>query len=99
MAEGKDAIEIERIHFCDRSQEIRRRRDVEESTGPASARVSNATILDVPGCTAVCGECVTKGNHIGEVILRAPVAAVEHDGDRVGSRAGRERKVGEGERV
>src|SRR5712671_1903218 len=53
--------------------------DVLKCSGPAAAGIADATVFDVPGCDADFFQRGTKMPGISEIVLRAPVAAVDEE--------------------
>src|SRR4051812_17412768 len=57
--------------------------DVLKCSGPSAAGIAHATIFDVPGCNANFFEGVAKMSGVSQVILGAPVAAVNEEDYRM----------------
>src|SRR4051812_22366046 len=57
--------------------------NVLKGSGPSAAGIAHATVLDVPGGDAGLLERVAKMSGISQVVLGAPVAAVNEENDRM----------------
>src|SRR5260221_5543280 len=51
--------------------------DVLKCSGPAAAGIAYATVFDVPGCDTSFFQRGAKMSSIGQIVLRAPIAAVD----------------------
>src|ERR1051326_1068182 len=57
--------------------------DVFKCSGPSTAGITHATVFDVPGCDACFFERMAKMSGVSQIILRAPVAAVNEEDNRM----------------
>src|SRR5207245_1473636 len=57
--------------------------DILKCSGPSAAGIAHATVLDVPGGDAGLLERVAKMSGVSQVVLGAPVAAVNEEDDRM----------------
>lgn len=87
VAEGCEAIEVERIAPSELADERERGCDVVDRAGIATARVADPPILDVPGRDPVTGEVDAEMTSVGEVVDRLPVAPMHDDDERVRAHA------------
>src|SRR5690348_11103827 len=70
-----------------------------ERSGPAAAVVADPPVLERPCREAALGERRGEGADVGDVVLGAPAAAVDHDRDRERTFALRHLQLAELERI
>src|SRR5262249_50889943 len=69
--------------------------DIFKASRPSSARVSHTAILDIPGGQACTLQRVTEMAGVSQVILGAPVAAMDKEDQRMRPFAGRQPNIHE----
>ena len=74
---------------------LERAADVLQRGRPASPRIADAPVLDVPGGDPMCGEVDAQVAGVDQVVNRLPVATVEHRHDRVRPELSGNAQVGE----
>jgi len=67
--------------------------------GATTTFVSNTPVLDAPGRNPGRGQCVSKGRHVSEIVLRQPTAPVDHDHHRERAFPFREPELAKLERI
>lgn len=77
------AGKIERMFLAQRSQEISACADIQKRSGPATARVTDSSILQVPNCHAFFREGINQRPAVIDVVLREPASAVYVDDHRM----------------
>ena len=81
------------------AHEVRTRCHVQKCVRPATARIADAPVLDVPHRHAVRGQRLRQGTAVLDVVLRKPAAAVQQDHHWERTLARRQSQLAELQRV
>ena len=87
MTHRNDTLQIQRIGFRQFTQMIGTLGHIEKGIGPSACLVAYTAILQRPGRDAQIGQRLGQMTDVRDVELRQPAAAVNHNRNRVRTRA------------